>query len=245
MVEAIVQGFIQGLTEFLPVSSSGHLVLAQHLFRFDALDPAFNVFVQGGTIVSLLAYYAPRLNKIKLTPQYIGLLVLATIPAAIAGVVLEDKIDTLFSGLDGLAVGFFLTTICVGVTYWVRPKAETLTLRTAVLIGLAQAVAILPSLSRSGATIGVALMLGVTSSAAFDFSFLLSVPVMVGSTVLSIRHLTWTPDNTAVYLVGFSVAAVTGYLTLMGLSRVMRQGKFYLFAPYTAFLALVSWILAS
>lgn len=240
MFASVIQGIVQGLTEFLPVSSSGHLVLAQKLFGFNELDPAFNVFVQGGTILSLIFYYAPRLRSLDVSRKYVSLLIVATIPAVIAGILLESQIETMFSSSLGLSFGFFLTTLFIASTYWLHQEKGELTSTKSFAIGVAQAVAILPSLSRSGATIGTALMLGIKAEKAFDFSFLMSIPVMLGSTVLSVRHLTWSSDNTLHYLVGFLVAAVTGYFTLVVLSNLMRQGKFYVFAPYTAILALIS-----
>lgn len=243
MFETIVQGIIQGLTEFLPVSSSGHLVLAQKLFHFDDLDPAFNVFVQGGTVISLLAYYAPRLRSLLLDKKYIALLIGASVPAAVAGLLLEDRIDALFGTSQGLAAGFLLTTLFIGVSRYAVPKKKDITPRDAVIIGIAQAAAILPSLSRSGATIGTGLMVGIKPQAVFDFSFLMSIPVMIGSTVLSARHIAWNTEMTAAYVVGFAAAAVVGYLTLILLADVIRKGKFYLFAPYTLFLAVLSYFL--
>lgn len=243
MLETIVQGIIQGLTEFLPVSSSGHLVLAAKLFRFDDLDPAFNVFVQGGTVISLLAYYLPRLKSLKFTRKYVILLAAATIPASVAGIMLEDRIDALFGTAQGLAAGFLMTTIFIGASKYTRPRKDAPTLRDAMVIGVAQAAAILPSLSRSGSTIGTALMLGITPQSAFDFSFLMSIPVMIGSTALSARHLSWNSDMAGAYILGFGVAAVVGYISLGVLAKLVRMGKFYLFAPYTLLLAIISLLL--
>ena len=244
MLEAIVQGLIQGLTEFLPVSSSGHLVLAQHLFGFHDLDPDFNVFVQGGTVISLLLYYFPKLKTLKLTPSYLGLLALASLPAVVAGLFLERYLEPMFSSLDGLAFGFLLTTIFIWSSKFVKPKGVRLNRSHAATIGLAQAAAILPSLSRSGATIGTALALGISAETAFDFSFLMSIPVLTGSTILSARHIAWDSSLAGSYFAGFFVASIVGYLTLALLARILKRGQFYLFAPYTLGLALLSFYLA-
>lgn len=242
-MQAIIQGIIQGLTEFLPISSSGHLVLAQQIFHLQDLDPAFNVFVQGGTIISLLIYYAPRFKRLNLSSAYLINLAIATTPAVIAGLLLQDYIDALFATTSGLGWGFVLTTIFILLTFIPR-TTQSLNKPRALAIGLAQAAAILPSLSRSGATIGAAHFLGIKSQDAFDFSFLMSIPVMLGSTILSIRHIEWSVSMTPSYLLGFFVAAIVGYVTLILLARVMKQGKFYLFAPYTFALAILSFYLA-
>ncbi len=244
MFETIVQGLIQGLTEFLPVSSSGHLVLSQNLFHFRDLDPAFDVFVQGGTVISLLLYYFPKLKSLKLTPRYLLTLLLATIPAGLAGVLLENSLDTMFGSTQGLALGFLLTTAFIWSSRYAQPRKSAIGLKDAGLIGLAQAAAILPSLSRSGSTIGAALLLGIRPEEAFNFSFLMSIPIMAGSTLLSARHLVWNSALTSSYLIGFFTATVVGYLTLVLLAKIMQRGRFYLFAPYTLFLAIVSYFIS-
>lgn len=244
MFDAIVQGLIQGLTEFLPVSSSGHLVLAQHLFGFSDLDPAFNVFVQGGTVISVLFYYRTRL--ISLTKKYFWLLILATIPAGLAGVVLGDYVDQLFSSLSGAALGFFLTTIVVWLTKHLDSnKLAKLDHKVAIKVGLAQAFAILPGLSRSGTTITAGLASGLNSEESFDFSFLMSVPIIAGAAALGSRHIVWDVSMTPSYLVGFLVASIVGYFTLSLLAKIMKQGKFYNFAPYTLFLGIISLYLST
>lgn len=242
MFQAIVLGLIQGLTEFLPISSSGHLVLAQHLFDFNQIDPAFNVFVQGGTVISVLIFFKKELFH--LTRRYLLLLFIGVLPAAIIGVFLRNYIDAIFSSLFGVAFGFFLTTLLVWSTKRLEKGTTKLTTRNVLKIGFAQACAILPGLSRSGSTITAALFLGISPAEAFNFSFLMSIPVVAGASLLSIGHLTWNTGLTNAYIVGFLVAAISGYFSLLALSKLMKRGKFYLFAPYTFILFVISLVLA-
>lgn len=240
MFPAIVLGIVQGLTEFLPISSSGHLVLAQYLFGFRELDPSFNVFVQGGTVLSVLLYFRHTLPQLKLLD--LKHLLVASLPAALAGILLSNYLDQLFSSLAGITLGFAFTTLVVWFSRFLTNNSHTdkLTITSSFKIGLAQAAAILPGFSRSGSTITASLALGIAPLAAFNFSFLLSIPTITGAALLSIPEITWTPALTSAYLAGFFTAALTGYYSLVLLAKLMKQGKFYLFAPYTALLTLLS-----
>lgn len=239
MLAHLILGLVQGLTEFLPISSSGHLVLAQELFGFSQVDPAFNVFVQGGTVLSVLLFFRNRLKS--LTKPYLKLILIASLPAALAGILLSGFIDSLFSSLWGASLGFALTTIVVSFSRIPRhTEGKMLNAKSALLIGLSQAVAILPGFSRSGSTITTSLRLGISSVEAFNFSFLLSIPVIAGASLLSLRSLTWDSSLSTSYLLGFIAAALTGYWSLVMLAKLVSRGRFYLFAPYTAFLTLLS-----
>lgn len=242
MLAHIVLGVVQGLTEFLPVSSSGHLVLARELFGYTSVDPAYNVFVQGGTVLSVLLFFRTRL--LGLTRDYLKLLVLASLPAAVLGIFLSGFINTIFSSLWGVTLGFALTTLVVILSRYPYTKSHLLNTKYSLLIGLSQALAILPGLSRSGSTITAGLLLGIPASEAFNFSFLLSIPVIAGASLLSLRSLTLDSALIGSYLLGFLTATITGYYSLVLLSRLIKRGQFYLFAPYTALLTLISLLLA-
>lgn len=245
MWEAIILGAIQGFTEFLPVSSSGHLVLAHQLFGFNNLDPAFDVFVQGGTIISLLIYFAPKFKKLHLTIPYLWQIFLGCLPAVIAGLILSNQIESMFSTISGISLGFFLTTIFLFLSKYRLVTPDKLTSRKSLLIGLAQAAAIFPSLSRSGATVSTALMLGVEREEAFNFSFLMSIPLFIGATIISASELSWNGAQGINYLAGFFVASIIGYFTLILLNKIIVKGRFYLFAPYTFVLAVISLFLSN
>jgi len=242
MFAAVVLGIVQGLTEFLPISSSGHLVLTRAILGFDSIDPAYNVFVQGGTVISVLIFFRHQL--LQLNRRYLLLLLLGTIPAGLIGLLLGDKIDTIFSSLWGVAFGFALTTLVVILSRRSPHTSLPLTPKRSFLVGLAQAASILPGLSRSGSTITASLLLGIPASQAFTYSFLLSIPTVAGASLISLGSLTWNSELIPAYLIGFFLASITGYLSLAILARLVSQGRFYLFAPYTAALTVLTLLLA-
>ena len=242
MFSHLVLGIVQGLTEFLPVSSSGHLVLAQHLFGFTEVNPAFNVFVQGGTVISVLFFFRQKL--LHLSSKYLKLIIIASFPAALAGLFLSQYIDMIFTSLWGVTLGFALTTIIVLLSRRCPTNSQELRTKNSFLIGLSQAAAILPGLSRSGSTITTSLLLGISPSDAFAFSFLLSIPTITGASLLSLRSIAWENTMLTNYALGFFAATITGYLSLSILAKIIKKGKFYLFAPYTAGLTLLSLYLA-
>jgi len=241
MFPYLLLGIIQGLTEFLPISSSGHLILARTLLDFELVDPAYNVFVQGGTIFSLLFYFRRDLLRLSLTE--LRLLFLATLPATMVGLFLLPSLDSIFSNLWGVALGFSLTTVFLLFSRLASAKHQ-LTSSSALLIGLAQACALLPGLSRSASTITAGLLLGLPSTLAFRFSFFLSLPTVAGASFLSSRSLTWDPSLFPSYLLGFFIAALVGYFSLMLLENLLSRGRFAAFAPYTTLLAILSFFLA-
>ncbi len=238
MLDYIVLGVVQGLTEFLPISSSGHLILARALLGFEQIDPAFNVFVQGGTVISVLIFFRKRLAK--LTWKYLRLIIIASLPAAVIGIFLSNQIDTIFSSYWGVTLGFALTTIIISLSRYHQKQTTPLNQKNSLKIGLSQALAILPGLSRSGTTITASLLLGISSSEAFAFSFLLSIPTIAGASLLSTTSIIWESSLVPSYFVGFFTASLAGYLSLVLLAKLIKRGKFYLFAPYTAALTLLS-----
>lgn len=258
-IQALFLGILQGLTEFLPVSSSAHLILAPWFFRWEnsLVDSlTFDVALHAGTLVALLWYFWKDWVNLTLgffrivTRRRIGsfqeklilYLVLATIPAAIAGFVLQDMIERSFRN-PGLIV-FPL----IGVSFlmiFVENRARNshplhkITLPDSLLIGFAQALALLPGVSRSGITITAGLFRGYQREAATRFSFLLSTPAIAGAAFLQLRHL-FSPGTVAdwpVFAIGFIASGIVGYLAIAFLMRYLRQHTLNLFAGYRLVLA--------
>ncbi|KKU88841.1 MAG: Undecaprenyl-diphosphatase [Microgenomates group bacterium GW2011_GWF2_47_9] len=241
MFQTIILGVVQGLTEFLPISSSGHLVLFHSLFGFKNVDPAFDVFVQGGTVLSVLIFF--RRKILALSSRDLLLLFIATLPAGIVGLLVSPYIDSLFTSLSGVTLGFFLTTAVVWSSKYVKALSKVLSPRKSFLIGVSQAFAILPGLSRSGTTIATSLLLGIKPEVAFTFSFLLSIPTVMGASILGAKDLVWDETMTLNYLAGFLAATITGYFALVLLAKIVKKGEFYKFAPYTFTLGLLSLLI--
>jgi undecaprenyl-diphosphatase len=230
--EALVLGVVQGATEFLPVSSSGHLVIFQEVLGIHIGGVLFEVVVHVATLVSILLVYRSRVGGL-LTGmaareasawRYVGLLAVATLPAVGAGLFLRDSIEALFENPVAPGVALLVT----GAILWptrkalARAAAQRPGLWAALLIGVAQAAALIPGISRSGSTVVVALWLGVASSEAAAFSFLMAVPAIAGAAGPGALALT----------VGGVSAAVTGVLAIRTFVRMLDRRSFHLFAPY-------------
>lgn len=251
--EALILGFVQGATEFLPVSSSGHLVIGQALLHVRIPGVAFEVALHVATLFSVLLVYRNRIEGLALGAlkgdpgawRYIALLLLATLPAALVGLGEGQFIDALFDAPAVSGVGLLVT----GSVLWTtrralaRDPSGTPAVGVAVLMGLAQAVAIVPGISRSGATVVAGLWLGVEAEEAAAFSFLMAVPAILGAAVLEMPAISESGIGLpgAVLLTGGIAAAVTGVLAIRTFVSMLRRKSFHRFGPYclavgTAFL---------
>lgn len=245
--EGLFLGLVQGLTEFLPISSSGHLVLAEELVGFHPPGLYVEVGLHVATLLSVFVAYRVRIAGLsrglatgdRESWRYAGLLVLASVPAAVAGLFFREYfVESFDSGLS-IGVQFLITALILWATKPVigRATAETISLSTALLIGVAQAVAILPAISRSGATIATALWLGIAPGPAAEFSFLLSIIAVAGSALLEARHIPAGTDLLAPgFLIAFVAALLSGIWAIRFLVALLRRGRFHGFAPYCAVL---------
>lgn len=256
LVEAAILGVVQGATEYLPVSSSGHLVLVPHLLGWEKAPFVFDVLVQMGTLLGVILYYWRDLLEVARavlqglverkplgTPaaRYGWLVVVATIPAGVAGVLLEDFVAEVFSSAR-VTMGFLLVTavlLVLGERFGSQKRSgDEVGLRDAIVVGCAQALALFPGVSRSGSTIAAGMLLGVDRSGAARFSFLMSIPVMVGAGVLASGQLFGNPaliaEHGAGIAVGFLTSAVSGYLVIRWFLGFLRTRSLYWFAGYCA-----------
>lgn len=243
--QGLVLGLVQGLTEFLPISSSGHLVLAERFVGYRPQGLFFEIAVHVATLLSVVLAYAGRLGKL-LTGlvrgsaaewRYAGLLVLATIPAGVAGLLWRDWFEATFHSMTALAWQFLFTAAILWSTRWAIPRATDprVTPLRAVLIGLAQAVAIIPAISRSGTTIVTALWSRLAPGPAAEFSFLMSIVVIAGSGLMEARNLSVHSELLGPGLVtAFVAALVSGVVAIRFLVALLRTNRFHLFAPYCA-----------
>ncbi len=238
--QAVLLGFVQGLTEFLPISSSGHLVFFQEIFDL-AYGASFDIALHTGTLIATIVFFFPKLIRVDRT--YLRNIIVGSIPAGLVGLSLLPKIESLFDSLILVSVGFITTTTLLFLTK--NAKGNTsLGLRSSVIIGLAQAVAIIPGISRSGSTIATALLLGITQKEAFAFSFILSIPAVLGASLLNYSSLPPLGLLSGNYLLGMSSAAISGYISLKLLERVMQKSSLHKFALYTGPLALLTLYLS-
>ena len=247
-LSAALLGIVQGLTEFLPVSSSGHLVLFQEWLPVAGDPLAFDLALHLGTLVPVLWVYRQDLwGVVKDTTTGEGaffdrpgvrlllLLVAATLPTAIIGLSLEDLFEKLFHNPVAVGVAFAVTGTFLWFTQKI-PRGDTeahgLSWKKAAAIGLVQGLAITPGISRSGSTIAAGLFLGMDREAAARFSFLLSIPAIGGAFILKVGDLDMGGTSLVPILIGMTTSAISGYIALRLLIKVVRGGDFSKFAYY-------------
>lgn len=233
--QSILFSLIQGIAEFLPISSSGHLNLAQYFLH---LTPSLtlDIFLNTATLLSVLFFFR---HKIAYFFQNLKFIVVASIPAALVGVFLKDQVDSIFSTINLLPFFFILGSIFVFSTKFFNQKESKLNYQKAIIIGLFQAIAILPGVSRAGATIFASLFLGLSTIEAFNFSFCLFIPASIGALVLSAKDLSTAGIFNIQYLISFILTFIVGVISLTILQKVLISKKFWIFGIYTFFLALV------
>jgi undecaprenyl-diphosphatase len=241
--QAILLGLVQGLTEFLPVSSDGHLAVIGHVAGVRTPGVFVEVALHVATLGSILVVYGGRfwrlaLGVLRRQPddlRYAGLLLIGMIPAGIVGLLLEDLIARAFDSLWAAGVGFLVTGAALWSTRRRGPEgAARPSPRGALIIGLAQALAPLPGVSRSGMTIASGLWVGLGAVPAADFSFLMAIPLIAGAGLVEARHASadLAQVGAAPLLVGCLVAFVSGVFAIRFLVAMLRRGRFYAFAPY-------------
>ena len=270
LIQALVMGIVQGLTEFLPVSSSGHLIIVPYLLGWD--DPfidslVFSVMLHMGTLLALLTYF--RADWLRIIPAWFAsirdrsiagdpdrrlawLLVASTIPAVIAGLLLNDLAETKFRSASLVAV-----TLVIGAAIlWLAERLATrskgiadLGVVGAVGIGVAQAIALVPGISRSGISISAGLYFGLTRESAARFSFLMATPITAGAGLFELRKIVSGESGVDVSIgplvIGMIAALVAGLVAIAGLLRFLRSNSTNVFVVYRVILAavvLVAWL---
>lgn len=263
LLQAIILGIVQGLTEFIPVSSSGHLVLVPHFLGWHFPEEQkfiFDILVQWGTLFSVFIYFWKDLITITKT-FLLGIihkkpftdpdarmgwyLIVATLPAVIFGLLGKDLIEHAFASAKMTGYFLFLTAVLLVIAETVGRRnrsIEKITWLDSLLIGLSQVLALLPGVSRSGATIAGGMTRHLDRSAATRFSFLMSVPVMLGAGVLALKDLAELPglsDFLLPLLAGFLAALIFGYIAIRWLIAYLSRHSLYLFAGYCTVLGLI------
>jgi undecaprenyl-diphosphatase len=265
-LQALVLGTIQGLTEFLPISSSGHLVISQQLFGLRESALLFDISVHIGTLMAVIIYFWEELRAIMASvvrglrlllkreasltdiyeDSYIKLVVfiaVGSIPTAILGLWFQRVSDELFSSVRIVGSMLVVTGVLLSMTgfllwstHWIHKKGGDISqfsIKKALLVGLVQGVAIIPGISRSGATIAGGLFLGLDKETAAKYSFLLSIPAILGAGILifkDIHSYTTVPLN--IMLIGCMTSGIVGYCALRFLVHIVKKGQLHFFAPY-------------
>jgi undecaprenyl-diphosphatase len=239
--QAIFLAIVQGLTEFLPLSSSGHLVILQKLFNFSEPPVFFDILVHVGTLMAIFFYF--RKSLVKMTPKTLWLIIVGTIPAVIVGLFLQNYLDLIFNSLKLVGFTLLLTSLLLFSTKKIeknKRQFNQLKWPDALFVGLFQALAILPGLSRSGSTIVAGLWRQFEQETAFQFSFFLAIPAILGALILQIPDLMTSPCSYPQQgFLGMIIAALVGYLSLRVLKKTLVKTKLWFFGFYCLILGLI------
>lgn len=247
--QALILGIVQGLGEFLPISSSGHLVLFQNIFGIVGDELLFDTVLHLGTLVAVFIVFWQDIVALIKKPfcRLTLMLIVATIPAVIAAVFFGDFIDRIFGG-EFLGYGFLFTAIILLLTGTIRDTnkdtdVNNITMKQAIIMGIMQMVAIMPGVSRAGSTICAGLYAKGNREAVTKFSFLLSIPAILGSLVYQIKDLVNITQLEHISIpniaLGTVAAAIAGVLSLKLMVKLVRQGKLWLFGIYVGVLGLM------
>jgi len=258
LIKIIILGIIQGITEFFPISSSGHLVLAQNLFGLKEPQLLLDVMLHVGTVISLLIFLRKEIAEIILSliqflkkpslktkdpnMALVFSLVVASIPTFLIGYFFSRPLESLFESPKAVSFALMITAFFLFFTKFARPKKVKVPLHP-FIIGVLQGTAIVPGFSRSGLTIGGALFLGWERKKAARFSFLLSIPAILGASFFQLQKSVASTQPWGIILIGVLVSAIMGYFSLVFLVKIINRGKFYLFSFYCAVVAAIGIIL--
>ncbi len=251
MLEAAFWGLIQGLTEFLPISSSGHLVLVPALLGQDPPDLATSAMLHLGTLVAVLVYFRREVAEVvtftEKGKRLLVLLLIGTIPAAVLGLALETQFDWLNERPTAVAIALTITGAVLFATRWLQRGERTVeeaSIKDTIIMGLGQAVALIPGVSRSGSTISTGLLRGFTHAEAARYSFLLGIPAIAGAGLLKGKDLIDSGAGiSGEILVGVVVAAVSGYAAIAFLLRLIGRTGLAPFGMYCMVAGVVAMLI--
>jgi len=238
-LQSIVLGLIQGLTEWLPISSSGHLVLAQRLMNL-TVPVGFDVMLHIGTLLSVVIFFWRDIKKILVSVfnrdvrdenfKLFTYVLIGSVPTAVIGFFLMKFFESLFLNIRAVGVGFLVTGLLLLLSrFWNNNKK--LSWKSSLLIGTVQGVSIAPGISRSGSTISTGLFSGVKKEDVFKYSFLLSIPAIIGATIMEYGSVNMN-DLCTYSAAGLVVAAFVGYFAIKAVKKILISDKFYWFAAY-------------
>lgn len=251
LFQALILSFVEGVTEFMPISSTGHLVLVSQILNMEQTSfvKSFEIIIQLGAILSVVFLYFKTLINTKIWPQ----ILVAFLPSAIVGFVFYKFIKDILIGNSFITVAalFVGGLAFIGVELWNKNKKQTnidleeITLKRAFMIGIFQSASVIPGISRAGATILGALLLGTNRKTAAEFSFVLAVPTMLGATVLDITQtkLAFSPSEQTMLFVGFFASFIFAIVSVKLLIRYLSNHSFVAFGVYRIIVAIVFWLI--
>lgn len=251
IVDVTLLSVLQGIAEFLPISSSGHLVLGKHLLGMGDVGIRLDIFLHVGTLISIFAFYFATIRRIvsQMEWSYVMKVVVSAIPAGLVGVLFKDDLETAFASPKMVGGALIFTGIVLTCTRFLPKGEQGVSYLKAIWMGIAQAVAILPGVSRSGMTLAAARISKVEAEKSAEFSFLMSAPPIAGAALLELlksmkassaaEDISW---GLTVY--GCVLSAVIGYLALKLLLKALKGRWFWLFGPYCVVAGLLTLMIS-
>ncbi len=250
-LESLVVGLVQGVTEILPVSSDGHLAVLEYLWNIpEHIRVNLTAALHLGTAVALIVFFAPKLSDIirglfaiepaqrSQSQQLVFMVLVSSLPAVIVGLLFGKFVENIFTSSKAIGWFFCLNGLLLLATRFAPNRDKSINWGEALLIGTIQATALLPAISRSGTTIGLALLLGIRRYEAFEFSFLLAIPITVGAAVFELLHFDFSVIALGPVILGIITAGVAGFFMILLLRRLVLSRWFFLFGIYCWFVGL-------
>ncbi|MGI5826667.1 MAG: undecaprenyl-diphosphate phosphatase [Patescibacteria group bacterium] len=245
--QAVFLAVVQGLTEFLPVSSSGHLVLFQKIFGFSNPPVFFDVLLHLGTLGSIIIFFKKDLWNLffdlKKNTHTLKYLILGTIPAVFFGYLFNLQLESTFNSLILVAIAWIFFGLILFLTSKIKNKTKEITWQDSLIVGFFQALALIPGISRSGLTISAGLLRGLSHESAFKFSFLLAIPAILGATIWEAKDIHFTEINLFQDILAIVVAGVVGYLSLRILQKMLKSNMFFYFGYYCMSLGIITLLI--
>ena len=253
IIQAVISGIVQGITEFFPMSSSGHLVILHSVFGIKQSMLTFDIFLHFGTILSVLIFFRKDIvNMLQKDKALLKFIIVGSVPTFIIGLLFKDVVENYFSmprfvGFFLVITGIFLLLASLSAIYWkIVRRNRPLGYSNSIIIGFAQGISILPGISRSGLTIGAALIAGLGESDAVRFSFLLSIPAVLGANILKARQIcgNLVSTDTVAFIAGGIAAMITGFFAIKVLLVMLNKNLFFLFGIYCTLMGAAVMILS-
>lgn len=252
LLKIIILAIVQGITEFLPISSSGHLCLLKYFFGLNQDGALIEIVLHAGTLISIVFFYRKQIFeilKIRFTDDsesssYIFFVILAIIPIVIIGFLFGDSVEYVFGNFNLVCLFLIITGIFLIFSNFSKVKESNLNFKKSFLIGIAQMFAILPGISRSGMTIGMANLLGIDIRKSAEFSFIIAIPVLFGVIIKYFSNLNLENISTSIenLLIGLIVSFITGLLALKWLISLLNKRKLWYFGVYCICIGVFSFL---
>jgi len=244
MIKYIYLGIIQGLTEFLPISSSGHLVIAQKLLGINVDQVAISITLHLGTLLAIVLFFWTDILNLLKNPKLLSLAAIVVTITGIIGVIGKDFFENLFSSVKLVGIAWIFTgLILIATKKFKQLDRDKLNVKDVIILGLTQGLAIIPGISRSGITISTLFFRRIQRSLAFTFSFIVSIPIILGAALLESGKIgTVFQADVKNLAAGFIFSFLSGLLALLILRMVINKARFYYFGYYCIFIAIVTLI---